>query len=72
MLDNLADLDYLGGMDNDEFTVTQAAERLQVSRATIWNWINAEKLATRRTIGLRGDRLIPLSEIERIEKAGTP
>ncbi len=44
------------------FTTSQVAHALQVSRTTIWNWIRSGKLRAHR-IGPRGNYRIPRQSI---------
>lgn len=37
--------------DRPTMTVNQAAEHVQVSRRTIYNWVKAKKVQTIRTVG---------------------
>lgn len=56
----------------DSVNQKRAAELLNVSRMTIWTWIQEGKLVP---IEVGGWKMIPLSEIERIKKeqaAGSP
>lgn len=58
---------------NDEirsYTITEACRRIGVSRQTVMNWIQSDKIEARKSTGEKGAWLIPyeLVEAKRIER----
>lgn len=55
-------------MGTDYMTPKEAAERLQVSRITIWRWISEGYFegVRKKGLGKTSSNLIPASEVERV------
>ena len=55
-------------IDGEEYTVEEFAALFGVSVVTVYGWIKRKKIDSRTVFsGLRGIKLIPVSEVEKIK-----
>jgi excisionase family DNA binding protein len=54
----------------DYLTITQAAERLEVDRSTVWRWVQEGHFegVRRKGLGLTSPVLIPVESVEKVAR----